>query len=163
MIRTFAIIVFGVPAVWDVVTTYKGIVSILGGENSGTMGVAIVLAIFIAGLSVLTTNIWKPEVQKKISNFTITINGKEYAMDLGMRTILCWMWWPAILFDFWTSLIGNIQLLTRGSFGIAAAAAASTPTPTPTVAQWIVIIFATAISALSPMIVGHFVTSSDEF
>ena len=51
-------------------------------------------------------------------------------MDLGMRTILCWMWWPAILFDFWTSLIGNIQLLTRGSFGIAAATAASIPTPT---------------------------------
>jgi len=71
------------------------------------------------------------------------------------------MWWPAILFDFWTSLIGNIQLLTRGSFGIGAAAAASIPTPT--LAQWIVIIFATAISALSPMIVGHFITSSDEF
>lgn len=51
MIRTFAIIVFCIPAVWDVVTTYKGIVSILGGENSGTMGVAIVLAFFIAGLS----------------------------------------------------------------------------------------------------------------
>ena len=76
MIRTFAIIVFCVPAVWDVVTTYKGIVSILGGENSGTMGVAIVLAFFIAGLSVLTTNIWKPEVLKKKSNFSIVINGK---------------------------------------------------------------------------------------
>ena len=161
MIRTFAIIVFCVPAVWDVVTTYKGIVSILGGENSGTMGVAIVLAFFIAGLSVLTTNIWKPEVLKKKSNFSIVINGKEYHMDLGMRTILWCMWWPAILFDFWTSLIGNIQLLTRGSFGIAAATAASIPTPT--LAQWIVIIFATAISALSPMIVGYFVTSSDEF
>ncbi|MEG3844946.1 hypothetical protein [Microcoleus sp. herbarium14] len=162
MIRTFAIIVFCVPAVWDVVTTYKGIVSILGGENSGTMGVAIVLAIFIAGLSVLTTNIWngKPEVHKKKSNFSIVINGKEYHLDLGMSTILRLMWLLAIPFDFWTSLTGNIQLLTRGSFGIAAAAAS---TPTPTGSQWIVILFATAIATLSPMIVGHFLSSSDNF
>ena len=161
MMRKFAIFLFCIPAIWDVVTTYKGIVSILGGENSGTMGVAIVLAIFIAGLSVLTTNIWKPEVQKKRSNFSIVINEKEYHLDLGMSTILRFMWLLAIPFDFWTSLTGNIQLLTRGSFGIAAVAAASTPIPTGS--QWIVIVFATALATLSPMIVGHFLTSSDNF
>ena len=160
MIRTFAIIVFCVPALWDVVTTYKGIVSILGGENPGTMGVAIVLAFFIAGLSVLTTNIWKEEVQKKKSNPTIVIDGKEY--PLGMRTILRCMWLLAIPFDFWTALTGNIQLLTRGSVALAAAAA-STPIPTPTGSQWIVILFATVISTLSPMIVGQFLSSPDEF
>lgn len=158
--RKFAIFLFCIPAIWDVVTTYKGIVSILGGENSGTMGVAIVLAIFIAGLSVLTTNIWKPEVLKKKSNFSIVINGKEYHLDLGMSTILRFMWLLAIPFDFWTSLTGNIQLLTRGSFGIAAAAA-STPIPTGT--QWIVIVFATSLATLSPMMVGYYLTSSDEF
>jgi hypothetical protein len=83
------IFAFGIGCVWDVVTTFLGVVKILGSTEWGAYGMAFVGACIVFAFNLATRQIWE-----------------DFKND---NWILIVPWGGCILFDFVTSLEGNYK------------------------------------------------------
>lgn len=126
--------------VWDLVTTFIGILIILDGDHVISYGIALIGALTVVALNFSTRVIWSKHQAYR----------RRKIQFLPLRGV----WLMAIIVDFWTSLTANawfispnpprdaadlITLLASLSFG-----------------QLIIVIFVTAVSGISPMMVGYF-------
>jgi len=120
---------FGIGMLWDFVTTFLGVVSIIGGQNFtislqsidantfGIYGIALVGAVIVFCFNLITVNVWK--------------EAREGKWTLILPWMLC------VVFDFFTSLAGNYKFilpLRQSEIGVIC-----------------VIWFITLLSTISPM------------
>ena len=131
---------FSVGLLWDFVTTFLGVVSILAGPNFsislknvdsntfGVYGIAVVSTVIVFCFNLLTTNVWK--------------EAREGQWTLAAPWLAC------VVFDFFTSLAGNYKfILPRRQNEIAVIG---------------VVWFTTLLTTISPMSVRYLIMDYED-
>ncbi|MEZ2226866.1 MAG: hypothetical protein ACBR50_11420 [Microcoleus sp.] len=131
---------FAVGMLWDLVTTFLGVVSIVAGQNFsisfnnidtntfGVCGIAVVSTVIVFCFNLLTTNVWK--------------EARE-----GQWTLVA-PWFLCVVFDFFTSLAGNYKFILPGRQNEIAVIG--------------VIVFTTLLTTISPMAVRYLMMDYDK-
>jgi hypothetical protein len=131
---------FSVGMLWDLVTTFLGVVSIVAGQNFsisfnnidtntfGVCGIAVVSTVIVFCFNLLTTNVWK--------------EARE-----GQWTLVA-PWFLCVVFDFFTSLAGNYKFILPGRQNEIAVIG--------------VIVFTTLLTTISPMAVRYLMMDYDK-
>jgi hypothetical protein len=152
--KTPLILVFSALMLWDVITTCLGVITLLGGVNTGSVCISILFSAFIWSLNFYTIDIWEgigqdlngttysppPSFPEVPSPFPSGFNKK------GNTPFIIWIlrpfWIFAFIFDFYTSWQGNKRLLMGISENNSNSGVAD-----------LLIIFFTLATTFSPMIV----------
>ena len=131
---------FSVGMLWDLVTTFLGVVSIVAGpkfsislnnidtNTFGVCGIAVVSTVIVFCFNLLTTNVWK--------------EARE-----GQWTLVA-PWFLCVVFDFFTSLAGNYKFILPGRQNEIAVIG--------------VIVFTTLLTTISPMAVRYLMMDYDK-
>lgn len=131
---------FSVGMLWDLVTTFLGVVSIVAGpkfsislnnidtNTFGVCGIAVVSTVIVFCFNLLTTNVWK--------------EARE-----GQWTLVA-PWFLSVVFDFFTSLAGNYKFILPGRQNEIAVIG--------------VIVFTTLLTTISPMAVRYLMMDYDK-
>ncbi|MDQ2100485.1 MAG: hypothetical protein QQW96_22920 [Tychonema bourrellyi B0820] len=131
---------FAVGMLWDLVTTFLGVVSIVAGpkfsislnnidtNTFGVCGIAVVSTVIVFCFNLLTTNVWK--------------EARE-----GQWTLVA-PWFLCVVFDFFTSLAGNYKFILPGRQNEIAVIG--------------VIVFTTLLTTISPMAVRYLMMDYDK-
>jgi hypothetical protein len=133
------IAIFGIGALWDVTTSFLGILGILKVTDFQlfTYAMALVGSVLILGLSLNAKNIWS-----------------EYANDANK--MLRFVHVIAFVFDFYTSYLGTAQNIilqnSRSAFLTIGLWEVLTNTP---FSQQMILLFVTVLVVLSPMIISN--------
>jgi hypothetical protein len=124
---------FSLGMLWDFITTFLGVVSIIGGPDFsltnfdantfGVYGMAVVGTVIVFCFNLLTTNIWKEARQ---GNWQLVAP-----------------WFICLVFDFFTSLAGNYRFIL--------------PIRQSEIAVIGVIWFTTLLTTISPMSVRYLI------
>jgi|GEM_PF-1711202 len=135
------IFVFFIGTVWELFTTFLGIVYIVGGKQFtlsipnfsdinqfGVYGMAIVGSVIVFGFNLSTHSIWK--------------EARE-----GVWTWVA-LWFPCVLFDFFTALAGNYRLVPSGRIDNMSTNA--------------VVWFVTILVTISPMMLRYLIVDYSE-
>jgi hypothetical protein len=133
-------ICFGTGALWDAITTFLGIIDIIG-ISYGNYGVALVGAFLVFGINLNTEKIWKPfwDALGFLRGYRKKDATEDLVVPLGLGTI----WALCIIFDFITSFQGNFKLLPDEKKGNAIAL--------------LVIIIITLLTTISPMMLSYYI------
>lgn len=133
--------------VWDLVTAFLGILIILDTNNVVAIGIAVVGTLIVVAFNFATRTIWhRPKPHYRF--------GPQLWL---LRSV----WLMAICVDLWTSLTCNAWFLAPSTQRDTTNVIALLGTLTPE--QFLIVVFVTCISAVSPMMVGYLRGHESEF
>jgi hypothetical protein len=125
--------------VWDLVTTFLGILIVLAQTNLVAISLAVIGTLIIVAFNFSTRSIWRSRRRNA-----------PYGLQIGL---LKGVWLMAIGVDLWTSMTCNAWFISPNLpddslalFDLLA---------TLTVGQRIIVIFVTLVTVVSPMLVGY--------
>jgi hypothetical protein len=125
-------------AVWDLVTTFLGILIILAQNNWVAISLAVVGTLIVVAFNFATRSIWR---RRRHSLYGLQI------------LVLKLVWVMAMGVDLWTSMTCNAWFiaprLPENSLALADLISSLT------LGQGIIVVFVTLVTAVSPMLVGY--------
>jgi hypothetical protein len=137
-IRKFVLLAaLRLSAVWDLVTTFLGIMIILAQTNPVAISLAVVGTLIVIAFNFSTRSIWR----RRRSGYRLQL------------LLLKAVWFMAMAVDLWTSMTCNAWFisLNRPYDSLALFNLLGTLTP----GQLIIVVFVTLATAVSPMLVGY--------
>ncbi len=122
--------------VWDLVTTFLGILLILDSLNLVTVSLATIGTLIVVAFSFATRSIWRRRNRASLPLFLLRI-----------------VWAMAILVDLWTSLTCNAWFV--GDHPAGASLALTDLLGRLSAGQVIIVVFVTLVTGVSPILVGY--------
>ena len=126
-------------AIWDLVTTFLGILIVLTQTNLVAVSLAVVGTLVVVAFNFATRSIWRRRSHHS-----------EYGAQILLLKVV---WLMAMGVDLWTSMTCNAWFISSDlpDDSLALFALLSTLT----VGQFIIVVFVTLVTAVSPMLVGY--------
>lgn len=125
-------------AVWDLVTTFLGILIILSQNNWVAISLAVVGTLIVVAFNFATRSIWR---RRRHSLYGLQI------------LVLKVVWVMAMGVDLWTSMTCNAWFISPNLPDDSLALADLLRSLT--IGQGVIVVFVTLVTAVSPMLVGY--------
>lgn len=137
-IRRFVLVsAFRLSMIWDLLTTFLGVLIILGSVSFIALGLSLVGTLTVGAFNFSTKSIWRSR-------------GKR-----GEIALLQLTWIFAIAFDFWTSLTCNTTYVVLKQVTLGHSDTLSRLFAQLTIGQMLIVLFVTILTTISPMMVGY--------
>jgi hypothetical protein len=126
-------------AVWDLVTTFLGILLILDQRNVVAVSLAFVGTLIVVAFNFATRSIWRRRSRSSLYGLQILLLKVVWVMAMGV--------------DLWTSMTCNAWFISLERPGDSLAL--FDLLGSLTLGQFIIVVFVTLVTAVSPMLVGY--------
>jgi hypothetical protein len=139
---------FRLSMIWDLISTFLGMLLILGAIGFIPFGISVVGTLIVGAFNFATQSIWARSHDDRKAGF--------FMQFLLLRVT----WFLAIAFDFWTSLTCNALYVASPHFNILqdigqVRIQLTTLMSALTFGQIIIVLFVTTMATISPMMVGY--------
>ena len=126
-------------AVWDLVTTFLGVLLVLAQTNIVAISLAFVGTLIVVAFNFASRSIWRRRSRHS-----------AYSLQLCLLKII---WMMAMGVDLWTSMTCNAWFIAPdrpdGSLALFDLLGSLT------IGQFVIVVFVTLVTAISPMLVGY--------
>ncbi len=126
-------------AVWDLITTFLGIWLILAQTNVVAVSLAFVGTLIVVAFNFATRSIWRSRRRSTPYGLQILVLKAVWVMAMGV--------------DLWTSMTCNAWFISSALPGDSLAL--FDLLGSLTLGQFIIVVFVTLVTAVSPMLVGY--------
>lgn len=134
---------FRLSTAWDLITTFLGMLIILGNIGFISLGISVVGTLVAGAFNFSTKVIWD---QRAFRNSDLLIQ----------VIVLRLIWLLAVIFDFFTSLTCNAMYIAFQKFEITGNGATLRDSfQNLTLGQALIVLFVTSLTVISPMMVGY--------
>ena len=137
---------FRLSMIWDLFTTLLGTLIILGNRSFIAVGLSVVGMLMAGAFNFSTKSIWERRRPGHIELYLLKLT-----------------WVFAIAFDFWTSLTCNATYIALGQFELGPSVALPWVLSQLTASQFVIVLFITVLTTMSPMMVGYFRDRAPDF
>jgi len=137
---------FRLSMLWNLLTTFLGTLIILGNSSFIAIGLSIVGMLMAGAFNFSTKSIWERRRLRHIELYLLKTT-----------------WFIAIAFDFWTSLTCNATYIALGQFELGPAVELPWVLAQLTVSQFLIVVFITLLTTISPMMVGYIRDRAPDF
>lgn len=139
---------FRLSMIWDLITTFLGMLLILGAVGFIPLGISVVGTLIVGAFNFATQSIWTRSHNDRKAGFFMQF------------VLLRITWFLAIAFDFWTSLTCNTLFVVSPHVNIfqdigQTNVQLTTLMPALSLGQIIIVLFVTTMATISPMMVGY--------
>ena len=129
---------FRIAIAWDIITTFLGMLIVLGSTGFVALGLSIVGTSAVGAFNFSTKMIW----------------GKG-ALSPGEALPLKMAWVIAVALDFWTSLACNAAYIALGRFATNLPRTVGELVVQLNIGQLLIVLFVTTLATISPMMAGY--------